>query len=153
MLPNGNRLSFSLVSEEPDGTITGMIGVMARQMLFRDEPITMAVSAELYVDPAYRSSMAGLQLLKTFLDGPQDLSITDIANNKTRKIWERLRGIIAPLYGVIWFRPIQPSRFACALAIQSTQSRILRLASPLAHCADSVVTRFKKNPLAMPPPA
>src|SRR5438105_2798295 len=82
----------SLVYEEANGAIVGFLGVQPRQMSMNGRPVRIAVCSQFIVDPACRSTLAGLQLLKVFFAGPQDLSITDEANDISRKLWEGHRG-------------------------------------------------------------
>src|SRR5262245_29394336 len=82
----------SLVFDEADGTITGFLGVRPQPMFFREQAVLAAVGSQLMVDPARRSTLAGVQLLQTFLSGPQDFSLADEANEHPRKIWTALGG-------------------------------------------------------------
>ena len=77
----------SLVHVEDGGRISGLIGVMTRAMKFDGTPIQTAISSNLCVDPQSRSQLVGVQLLKQLLNGPQDLSLADMANAATVKIW------------------------------------------------------------------
>lgn len=130
----------SLVAEDRSGSLTGVLGVMNRPFEFRGRDITAAVSAELFVDPSARSSLAGIQLLKKFLGGPQDISLADVANNSTRQIWTRLGGRSISTYGLNWMAVLSPCRFG--LALGTGRSPQLRLTAPLARLADFVTRRF-----------
>ncbi len=132
----------SLVSEGSDGRINGTIGVLNRPMEFHGTEIAMGVCSDLYVSTQSRSSLAGLQLLKTFLEGPQDLSLTDVANATTRKIWERLGGIAAPLYGLNWIRVLHPGQFALSVLKRKRWAKVLAAAAtPLAKTIDCLAGR------------
>ena len=130
----------SLVAEDRSGELTGVLGVMNRPFLFDGQEISAAISAELFVDPSSRSSLAGIQLLKRFLDGPQDISIADVANNSTRQIWTRLGGRVLSTYGLTWMTVLSPCRFG--LALGAGRSPLVRLASPLARIGDTIGRRF-----------
>src|SRR5262245_30731790 len=82
----------SLVHEEPSGKITGFLGIMPRRMSFNRRQITLSLSSQFIVDPDSRSGLAGVQLLKTHLGGRSDFTLTDEANNISRKLWEGLGG-------------------------------------------------------------
>jgi len=114
----------SLVNVDDNGTLNGMLGVQPRPMRFANQNITAAVSAELFVSPDSRAKMAGVQLLKDFLSGPQDVSIADIANDSTRKIWTMLGGSIMSSFGVSWLRMLRPSRFAASRLPSRTFRRV-----------------------------
>src|SRR5262249_52807778 len=61
----------SLVYETGAGAIIGFIGIIPRRMLLHGRPIRAATSMHFMVDPDSRSTLAGVQLLKTFFSGPQ----------------------------------------------------------------------------------
>jgi hypothetical protein len=134
----------SLVYQQPDGRIAGFLGVMPRPMLFQGESIKAALSSQFIVAPDSRA--AGVMLMKTFLTGPQDLSLTDEANSISRKLWEKLGGTIAMLYSVHWTRPLRPSRFAVSLLSSFFQERkplsyLAAASKPLCNLADGIAAR------------
>jgi len=105
----------SLVSEDSDSLPHGMISVGARPMNYQGRQITAAIGADLFVAPGSRSRMAGVGLLKTFLNGPQDITICDVANDSTRRIWERMGGHVASQYNLNWYGILRPTKFASGL--------------------------------------
>lgn len=130
----------SLVAEDRTGALTGVLGVMNRPFRHNGQHVTAAVSTELFVDPAARASLAGIQLLKTFLNGPQDFSLADVANHSARQIWSRLGGRVLPVYGLSWMAVLSPCRFG--LALGTGRSTLARMATPFARMADSLARRF-----------
>lgn len=130
----------SFVSEDRDGQLNGAIGVMNRPFRLGDEELMAAVSAELFVDPTSRSSLCGLQLLKQFLNGEQDFSIADVANETTRQIWTRLGGSVLPVYGMTWMAMLDPCRFATSLALRNSLPG--RIARPVARLVDAIARRL-----------
>lgn len=113
--PHADPELTGLVSVGEQGQLTGMIARVARQMEFRGEPIRAAVACELFVDPAYRTQMLGVKLLKRVMAGPQELLISDIANETSRKIWTGLGGQVASWYGLTWAKVLKPAQFALAM--------------------------------------
>src|SRR6266850_280560 len=93
----------SLVYEDETGRVGGFVGVVPRRMLFRDEPIRVAVTTQLMVAPRY-GGQVGRRLMTRLLAGPQELSITDDANDAARRLWESLGGECSPIYGLRWAR-------------------------------------------------
>src|SRR5439155_14062978 len=81
---------------EKDGRISGFYGVVARRMLLRARPLRVAMGCQFFVDPDQRHSLMALQLLKACISGPQDLTLTDGADGKSRRMWIGLGGT-APL--------------------------------------------------------
>lgn len=130
----------SLVYEGADGKITGFLGVLPRRMLLNGTPISVALSSQFIVDPNSRATGAGVWLLKSFLTGPQDLSLTDEANNISRKIWEGLGGSTALLYSVRWTRLLRPSRYAINhLKGQGALSLLASASKPLCNLLDAAL--------------
>src|SRR5262245_30961805 len=138
----------SLVYQEPTGRITGFLGVMPRRMSLNGQLIKVALSSQFIVAPDSRS--AGAILLKTFLAGPQDLSLTDEANSLSRELWERLNGAAALLYSIHWTRPLRPSRLAVSLASSFIQehkpwSYLASASRPICNLMDAIVMRDRKS--------
>ena len=134
-----------LVSVGDDGRLTGMIGRIARQMEFRGRLIRAAVSCELFVDPAHRSKMLGVKLLKQLMAGPQDLLFSDIANDTSRKIWTGLGGSVASWYGLTWVKVLRPAQFALSLLRDRQFGKLAWSGRRLAAVADRVLGRFSRR--------
>jgi hypothetical protein len=133
----------SLVYQNGDGRIIGFLGVVPRRMLFRDAPISIAISFHFMVEPESRSTLAGVHLLKTFFSGPQDLSLTDGAGEAGRKVWELVGGVSVPLYCQRWTRILKPSGKVLNLLGRNRQLYpITRLISPFGNVTDSAIARL-----------
>jgi hypothetical protein len=135
----------SLVCEEKDGTIVGFLGSLSRPISLQGEKLWMATPTQLMSDPAHRG-MSGFQLMKTFLAGPQDFSLADVAASGPRDIWERLGGTTAVLQSLFWTRPLRPCRLlprdfglsrAASLLVKATYPLCAAMDSALAHTAGS----------------
>jgi hypothetical protein len=133
----------SLVYEEANGDIVGFLGVQPRRMSMNGRPVRAVVSSQFIVDPASRSTLAGLQLLKTFFAGPQDMSITDEANAVSRKLWEGHGGTTALLYSLYWLRLLQPAQF---LSHRMLPAALTHVFSPLSRLADAIIARMPFSP-------
>ncbi len=147
----------SLVSQDATGRITGFLGVMPRRMVFRGRRINVAISSQFIVEPDKRSMGAGLQMMKTFLLGPQDLSLTDEANNISRKLWESFGGVTAPLSSFHWTRMLRPSRYAVALVASALGERklfapFLLAAKPVCNLVDTIAARKMPQRFSQPQP-
>jgi hypothetical protein len=135
----------SLVYEEDGGRLSGFLGVVPRRMLMGGQPVQMAVCSQFVVRPE-RRGLVGLRLLKALFEGPQDLSMTDEANEITRKIWEGRGGTTAVLYSVHWTRPLRPAQ--SALAVVSRHRRLAtlaRLAGPVARIVDTLAAGIARR--------
>ena len=71
------------------------------------QPVWMAVPTQLMADPEDHT-LAGVTLLQTFMNGPQDFSVTDLAGDQTRRIRTALGDTLASLYSLYWIRPLKP---------------------------------------------
>ncbi len=60
------------------------------------------------------AGIVAVRLARAFLEGPQDLSISDEASDVARKIWEGLGGTTALLRSLHWTRPLRPATLAVA---------------------------------------
>lgn len=101
----------SLVHESDDGAITGFLGSHVRRMRFEDTPIRIGCSGQLVADPGARRGIGAL-LLRHYLAGPQELTITDGATDAVRRMWERLGGSTGHLRSLNWTRVFKPGRLA-----------------------------------------
>src|SRR5262249_30947757 len=121
-------------------------------MLLRGRPIRAAISMHFMVEPGSRSTLAGVQLLKTLFSGPQDLSLTDSAGVVGRKIWEGLGGDTALPYSVNWMRLLRPSRYV--LNLLARKIRLLRLFAvalrPLCPMVDAIASRALPHRFSKP---
>jgi hypothetical protein len=132
----------SRVFQEDDGRISGFLGVVPRRMAIDGRPLLAAICSQFIVHPA-RRGLVGLQLLKTVFEGPQDLSITDEANDGTRRIWEGRGGATAFLHSMRWFQPLRVGRLATSvLAHRKWMSPLVAAARPVAAIGDAVGARL-----------
>jgi hypothetical protein len=137
-----NRQFDSLVHEEEDGRITGFLGVVTRDFTLAGRQLRAALSSQFVVDPEARRKLVGVALLREFLNGPQDFSFTDEANEPSRKLWEMLGGSTIHLYSTHWNAPIRPAEFL--LSRKQLPSDILRLLASRAVCiADAAFARAR----------
>lgn len=114
---------------QTDGQIAGFGGMVGRPMLFRGEPLKVAVGCNLIVDPRQRRSPVALKLLKAMIDGPQDLTLADGATEGVRRIWQGL-GAHAPLScNLHWTRSLRPARYLLGRAVNQWHG--LRAATPV----------------------
>ncbi|MER2606844.1 MAG: hypothetical protein ABTQ29_13505 [Siculibacillus sp.] len=128
-----------LVHLRDDGTVSGFIGVTPLPMTFAGRPLRAAVCGALMVEGHETDPLAGARLLKAFLSGPQDLSLSETANDTSVAMWTRLRGIALPAYSMDWVRVVRPSGFL--LGLLASRLRWLRLARPLAAVLDRLYRR------------
>jgi len=101
----------SLVYEEGQ-RVVGFLGIVPRPMSVNGKRIQAAFGSGLVVHPESRWTLAGLQLLAAFMDGKQDLAMTDTAGSLSQQIWVRLGGSTSAAYGLQWARPLRLGSYA-----------------------------------------
>lgn len=129
---------------EDDAGIHGMIGVMPRRMVFRGRPIRVVTGNHLLVDEAKRGSLAGVQLLKALLNGPQDLALAD-GNDTTKRLWEGIGGTYCPAWSLSFRWPLAPIGYLTHLLPWVRRSRLVGAA---VRAADDLLTRIPRGPFA-----
>lgn len=139
----------SLVYDEK-GKIAGFLGVVPRKMSFKGEPVRIAYGGNFVVHPEFRTTLAGLHLLRTYMGGGQDLSQTDSANDTSRALLERLGFTTILPFSVHWVRLLRPARcltYAVARLAESSVTAALEFASkPLCGVADKVAAKLSSSP-------
>lgn len=102
----------SLVHTDEDGSIVGFQGSSVRRARFDGRPIRIACAGPLVAHPRARKRGVGAFLVGAYLQGPQDLTITDGGPEHMRQIWTLLGGQMAHLECIEWIRLMRPWRFA-----------------------------------------
>jgi Acetyltransferase (GNAT) domain len=131
----------SLVFEEENGEVAGFIGVATRHFVTGGRRIRAAVSTQFIVDPRARSRLIAVALLRNFLNGPQDLSFTDEANETSRRLWEKLGGSTSALYSLHWIAPLRPANLLLS-KLRSRLGRVMTLAGPAASLIDGIIPKL-----------
>ncbi len=120
-----------------DGRITGFLGSNVRRFTYDGDPIRLAISGQLVTDPSARSRAAGAFLLRRFLDGPQDLTITDTASDQARRIWEGLGGETSHVGSIGWARVFSPLRSVWDFKTRDGGGRMTPVLRPVLSAVDA----------------
>jgi hypothetical protein len=132
----------SLVWDDPEAGVVGYLGSHVRRLMLDGHPRRMACSGQLIADPDYPRPGVGALLLRTYLAGPQDLTITDGANEDVRVMWEALGGHSLAAHSIGWTIVLSPAGYGSALAQRRWgDSASTRAAAPVAHAIDSLAGR------------
>jgi len=133
----------SLVYEDERGRVAGFLGVIPRPMLFQGSAIRAAVATQLMVAPESRG-LVGRRLMRAFLAGPQDLSLSDTANDPARLLWESLGGSVSVTHSLSWTRTLRPRRHYASRASSGGPARRAAwlAARPVLAVADALATRL-----------
>jgi hypothetical protein len=111
-------------------------------MHLNGESIRVAVLTQLMVAPSNRG-MAALELLRDLFHGPQDLALSDLATDTTRRLCECVGATTALLYSTSWTRPLRPWRYAAAGIGGELAQRAMRImARPLLLAGDAAATHL-----------
>jgi hypothetical protein len=143
----------SLVCLDDAGRIIGFLGMTPRPMLFKGQAIRAAVSVHFMVAPGTKAQLTGVQLLKEFFSGPQDLSFTDGANHRGREIWEGFGGVTVPGYSFQWTRVLRPAEFGLSRVVRKVPwlSWLQLATSPVCRLSDMYLARRMPYRFSMPP--
>ncbi|MBY3530797.1 hypothetical protein HFN72_33560 [Rhizobium laguerreae] len=124
----------SLVHVNDAGAISGFVGVNVVPMKFSDSRLRAAYGGTLMVRGREQDPMAGARLLKAFLSGPQDISLSETANTTSLEMAKALRGVPFASYSLEWMRILRPAAFACEMALR--KSTLRKWALPIARSLD-----------------
>jgi len=102
----------SLVHVDEQGSIVAFQGSSVRRARFDGRPIRIACAGQLVAHPDARHLAVGALLVRAYLAGPQELTITDTANDQMRQIWTLLGGEVVHLGCIAWARLLRPWGFA-----------------------------------------
>jgi hypothetical protein len=135
----------SLVYEADDGRILGFIGSHVRRLDFDGRAMRMGCAGQLVSDPEQRRLAIGAKLLRKYLSGPQELTITDGGTEVVHEIWVRLGGHALHPHSVVWTRLLRPARAAGARRLERRDmGRLQRIAQPVFSLVDMPMGRLTR---------
>lgn len=137
--PDGIPGIVSLVHQRADGSVSGFLGVMPQPMELDGARLQAAICGTLMVDNHEEDPFAGARLLRAFLAGPQDISLTETANDVSTAMWRKSRATVLPDYSLEWLRVIRPAGFAAALA--ANRVGMTAMLSTVARPIDALLRR------------
>lgn len=140
--PDSEKPITSLVALDGEHSekIIGFIGADRADLSLGDRPIVAAICGAYMVDEQKRDFMTGPRLLKHFLSGPQDLSLSETANKTASAMWQSLGGRVLPNESFEYFYPLHPARLG--LEIARRKWPVFVLARPLAPLCDWTFARL-----------
>lgn len=141
----------SLVLEGSDGRVLGFLGSHVRRLLIDGRPIRMACGGQLFTDLRDGQPAIGARLLRSYLSGPQDLTITDGANDVVHEMWLRLGGYALHPGSLVWTRLLRPWRAVGDAWLElKGKPRLRKLAGPVWPLLDAPTTRAARPPRRPP---
>ena len=139
----------SLVYVDEDAGIAAFLGSHPRRVWIDGREGRLACSGQLVADERSRKRAVGALVLRTYVGGPQDLSITDGATIEMRRIWGRMGGVTAQLRSLDWIKILRPGAFAARHHLDDRRDqwrgRVLRR---LARGPDAILARVVRRQLA-----
>lgn len=145
----------SLIYQDDQGAVVGFLGVVTRQMSLEATSLRVAFGSNFVVHPNSRSTPAGLQLVRSFFSGSQDLSLSDTANQASQTIWAGFGGSAAVMYGMHWSRPLRPSLYVLHAMSRfgkgALPTALARGSKPICKVIDSLVAWMSPVPFCQPP--
>lgn len=144
----------SLVYEDANGRIVGFLGSHVRRLRLGGQVIRVAYGGQLVVDPEARSRAVGAILFRSHMQGAQDATITDGANEIVRSMWALCGGETSHLKTITWTRVLRPLRFAADYALGRLQRPgLARQLRPLWKPLDRLALGLAGRRLRPPAPA
>jgi len=101
----------SLVYVADGGRIAGFAGAHVRRLHLDGRILRVACGGELIVDPVARRQAVGIHLIRAFVEGPQDVTITDGATDAARQLLEFCGAEVSYPRSILWTRILRPARF------------------------------------------
>jgi hypothetical protein len=133
----------SFVALRPDGSASGFIGALPRRMMLGEREIRVVVAGNHMVDQDTREPFVGSNLLRRLLEGPQELTITDSANEISRRLWEKMGAVTLLNYSLRWVRILRPLSYSLGFTPLSTAGPVVRaLLAPPLWMGDRLGRRF-----------
>jgi hypothetical protein len=138
-----------LVLVDAEGQIVAFQGSHVRRARLDGRSIRIACAGQLVAHPRARAGGPGALLVRAYLEGPQELTITDGATRRMREIWTLLGGGLAHLPCVTWTRVFAPGQLAAEL-LGGARRRPRRAAARTLATVDRAAARAVR-PLAPAP--
>ena len=134
-----------LVYEGANGRLLGCLAMTPRPMIFRDRSIRAVVGHHFIIDSSRAGARAGIELVRRFLNGSQDLSVA-VWNDFGRRIWSSFGGTVAPFHSLSWTRALMPAQYM----LQRFKDRGLPLSaavalSPACRALDATLKVLRKR--------
>jgi hypothetical protein len=122
------------------GLVNGFIGILPLPLTLGGRKLRAGMAGSLMVKDPAKDPLAGARLLRSFLTGPQDISLSETANLVSQRMWERLGGTTVAGLSLDWMRAFRPA--ALAIDVASGRIKAVRLARPLATLCDALARRM-----------
>jgi len=138
----------SKVFAEADGRVTRFVGIFPARLEFDGRPVRAAFAGSLMVEDPKENPLAGARLVRAFLSGPQDISLTETANQTALGMWQKAGHPLDPGYSLNWLRVLRPASTGVQLLERRLgAARLLRPFGRITDRAASFVGRTSIRPV------
>ncbi|MCJ8520459.1 hypothetical protein ABID21_003339 [Pseudorhizobium tarimense] len=122
------------------GQVRGFIGVFPARLEWEGRSLRAAFAGSMMVERPEEHPLAGARLLRAFLNGPQDLSLTETANATALGMWQKLSLPLDVAYSLNWLRILRPA--AAAVNLMENAVSAARLLRPISQLADTAAEKL-----------
>jgi GNAT superfamily N-acetyltransferase len=133
----------TLVYDDPQDGVVGVLGSNVRRFTYRDREVRVACDGPLIVHPAHRPRGVGALLLRSYLAGPQDLTVDDRAIDQVHAMGLRLGAETHGVASIGWSLVIAPAGFVAGAIVRRATGRA-RSSAGLVARAEAFATRRRR---------
>jgi hypothetical protein len=134
----------SRVAVDATGRLQGFVGVIPQRLLHQGKPLRGAVLGALMVERPDDNPLVGARLLRSAMQGGQDVSLSESANPVSQKRWELIGGTTLAPYSLSFVRVLRPVALPFSLV---APERLARICATIVSPIDAMVNKVPKNPL------
>ncbi len=131
-----------------DGRIAGFVGVFPALFQYEGRPLRAAFAGSMVVEDPKANPLAGARLLRAVLSGPQDITLTETANQTALGMWQKAGYPLDVGYSLNWLRIFRPA--SAALDLAGRKLAPARMLLPLGRIADRAASLVRWTPLEPP---
>lgn len=154
--PFSHKAIPALVYEDKNGRIGGFLGPGVRRMSLCGQPLRVVYGGNLVVHPEFRSGLAAPRLIGAMVETDHDISMTDSANDISRKVLERMGFRTVPVLNIHWRRLLRPAHYAIYGLRQATgpalSTGLKMVTKPFCALADGIAAKLAASPFRQKKP-
>lgn len=105
----------SLVHLQANGAIDGFIGAFPQPLLLHDRRLQGVITGSFMVEDPSANPITGARLVRSLLNGPQDVTIADTANRRSLDFQRVLGCETFDLQSLQWTKILKPASYALSL--------------------------------------
>ena len=136
--------------EAEHGRVIGFLGVTPRHFRWQGRTLRAAMIGNLMVDAEHPDAGGSSRIISAFLEGPQDLAISDSALDITRKISNRFRGATIRLLSQSWRLGLQQATTVVEGLVRNRRDPASRALRRLAVALDDLGREVGRGPWRLP---